>query len=239
MKIAIISDIHANYEALKVALDKINELKAERIICLGDMVDYCADPNECVALVIKHCDKVILGNHDEAQYDYDLVDGFGESARISSIHTRSIIKPEYLEYFKTLPYTYELENLFFVHGSPMYPESYSYVLNEIIANQNFKEFKQDICFIGHSHIPIIFKKSQKKIDIVKEEDVVPGNHYIINVGSIGQPRDRNPRLSFGFFDTLEWKYKNIRLEYDTKTASNKIKNENLPLFLAERIILGV
>ncbi len=239
MKIAIISDIHANYEALNVALDKIKELKADRIICLGDMVDYCADPNECVALVIKHCDKVILGNHDEAQFDYDLVDGFGESARISSIHTRSIIKQEYVDYFKTLSYTYELENLFFVHGSPMYPESYSYVLNESIANQNFKEFKQDICFIGHSHIPIIFKKSKKKIDVVKEEDVVTGNRYIINVGSIGQPRDRNPRLSFGLFDTLEWKYKNIRLEYDTKTASNKIKNENLPLFLAERIILGV
>src|SRR5260221_2508533 len=129
------------------------------------MVDYCAEPNEVTDIIKHRCDKVILGNHDEAQYDIlpesqnvrPLSDGFSENAHISSILTGKIIKPEHVEYFKTLPYTYSEENLLFVHSSPLAPKRYKYILNEQAAHANFDAFNEQICFIGHSHIPVIFK----------------------------------------------------------------------------------
>ena len=239
MKIAIISDVHANLEALTSCLKKISELGADKIICLGDLVDYCAEPNECIELIKANCDAVVMGNHDEAQFEYDMVEGFSNDARISSIYTREVIKPEYIEYFKTLPRVYRYENLMFVHGSPQNPEDYRYILTTDAAEMNFRAFNESICFIGHSHKPIIFKETNRGVHIVTDEYQETGQRYIINVGSVGQPRDGDPRLSFGFFDLNSRKYTNYRVEYDTLTASNKIKNEELPLYLAERIIIGV
>lgn len=239
MKIAIISDVHANLEALTACLKKIDELGADKIICLGDLVDYCAEPNECIELIKTNCGAVVMGNHDEAQIRYDMVEGFSNDAKISSIHTRSIIKPEFIEYIKSLPIFYRFENLLFVHGSPQNPENYKYILTAETADLNFKSFDESICFIGHSHKPIIFKETNSGAETVTDENIVKGERFIINVGSVGQPRDKDPRLSLGFFDSSLWKYSNIRVEYETKTTSNKIMNEGLPPYLAERIIYGV
>jgi putative phosphoesterase len=239
MRLAIISDIHANLEALEACLKKIEELKAARVICLGDLVDYCAQPNECVELVRKYSDVTVLGNHDEAQYHYDLVSGFSEQAMISSIHTRSVINPEYIEYSRSLPYTYDENDILFVHGSPYDPEGYHYVLTEGRAQMNFSVFDQKICFIGHSHIPVIFREKGGEVTAVEPDNVIPDGRYIINVGSIGQPRDGNPKASFGFFDTETFKYQNIRVSYPAEIASQKILKEGLPEFLAERIIKGI
>ncbi|MFI5145136.1 MAG: metallophosphoesterase family protein [Ignavibacteria bacterium] len=239
MKIAIISDVHANLEALTTCLKKIDELGADKIICLGDLVDYCAEPNACIELIKTNCDVVVMGNHDEAQFKYDMTEGFSNDARISSIHTRDVIKPEYTEYFKTLPRVYRYENLLFVHGSPQNPKDYRYIPTTEAAESSFVAFDESICFIGHSHKPVIFKETKQGVQIVTDEYQEAGHRYIINVGSVGQPRDGDPRLSFGLFDLNSRKYTNYRVEYDTLTASNKIKNEGLPLYLAERIINGV
>ncbi len=246
MKLAIISDIHANMEALTACFKKIDELKADKIICLGDIVDYCAEPNECISLIQKHCDSVVIGNHDEAQIRHELSDGFSNDAKISSIHTRSLINPGYIEYFKTLPYTYSFNNLLFVHASPETPQNYRYIQNMEAALRNFNSFNEEICFIGHSHKPVIFRErvhpvneTDKDTETVTDEDVESGARYIINVGSVGQPRDGDARLSFGLYDTGLWKYSNIRVEYDAKIASNKIKSEGLPQTLADRILIGV
>jgi putative phosphoesterase len=239
MKIAIISDIHANLEALEACLKKIDEMKADKIICLGDLVDYCAQPNECIDLVRKNSDVIIVGNHDEAQFHYDLVTGFSENAMVSSIHTRSVIDPEHVEYFKTLPYSYSEGKMFFVHGSPYRPERYHYILNETIASMNFSLFSEKICFIGHSHISVIYKENYFQVNEVEPKDVIESGKYIINVGSVGQPRDGNPKLSFGYFDTEAFKYQNIRVGYPVDISSKKILAEGLPAFLAERIIKGI
>jgi predicted phosphodiesterase len=239
MKIAVISDIHANLEALEVCLAKIDELKADKIICLGDLVDYCAQPNECIELVKKNADVVLLGNHDEAQFNFDEAEGFNDYAYISSVHTRSVIKPEYVEYFKTLPYTYSLESLLFVHASPRYPELYRYVLSTASAESEFSAFSEKICFIGHSHRPVIFAESSSNVYEAESVSDNGNTRYIINVGSTGQPRDGNPKLSFGFIDTGNFKYCNYRLEYPVKTAYKKIIDENLPVFLADRILKGI
>ena len=239
MKIAIISDVHANFEALTACLKKIEELKADKIICLGDLVDYCAEPNECIGLIQKNCDVVVMGNHDEAQINHNRVEGFSNDAKISSIHTRSVIRAEYVEYFRAFPIRYMQENLMFVHASPHIPEIYSYILTAEAAELNFKSFDEEICFIGHSHKPVIFKETNSGVELVTQEYIDKEHRFIINVGSVGQPRDGDPRLSFGLFDVNSWKYTNIRVEYDTVKASNKIKNEGLPPYLAERIIYGV
>ncbi len=239
MKIAVISDIHANLEALEVCLAKIDKLKPDKLICLGDLVDYCAQPNEVIELIKKNCDVVIMGNHDEAQFNYARAEGFTENAFISSVHTRSVIKPEYVEYFKTLPYTYSVENLLFVHASPLNPGDYKYVRTSEAAKSSFESFSEKVCFIGHSHRPVIFEEQYSN---VLETESVSNNgsfRYIINVGSVGQPRDGNPKLSFGFFDSDSFKYSNYRLQYQAESASKKIILEELPPFLAERILKGV
>jgi len=239
MKIAVISDIHANLEALDVCLAKIDELKPDKLICLGDLVDYCAQPNECIELVKKNADAVLLGNHDEAQFNFGLSAGFNDNARISSVHTRSVIKPEYADYLKTLPYTYSLENLLFVHASPRYPERYRYVLSASDAESEFSSFSEKVCFIGHSHRPVIFAERGSNVYETETVNDSEDTRYIINAGSVGQPRDGNPKLSFGFIDTGSFKYYNYRLEYPVKTAYKKIIDEKLPVFLADRILKGI
>jgi len=238
LKYAIISDIHANLEAAEACLREIEKLKADRIICLGDLVDYCAQPNEVISLIKNNCDVVILGNHDEAQFHQYISERFREFARISSVHTRGILHPENLEYIKTLPFTHSENNLLFVHACPFEPANYKYVLNEEAAVTNFGAFTEKICFIGHSHIPRIFENSGSEAAPAAEGILKTGSRYIINVGSVGQPRDKNNRLSFGFFDTEEYRYSNIRADYDRSSASIKIYKEGLPVFLAQRILTG-
>lgn len=169
----------------------------------------------------------------------DISDGFSDDARISSIHTRNVISKDYVDYFKTLPRVYTLENLFFVHSSPKEPHEYSYILKPDVAAENFREFTEDICFIGHSHKPLMFKETKAGAEIVNDSELTKGCRYIINVGSVGQPRDGDCRLCFGLYDTGSRIYNRVRVDYDAQIASNKIKNEGLPDFLAMRILSGV
>ncbi|MCI0449771.1 MAG: metallophosphatase family protein [Chlorobi bacterium] len=236
---AVISDIHANLEALEVCLSELEKIKPERLICLGDLVDYCAQPNEVVELIKNRCDVVILGNHDEAQFNHQLAEGFSESAYISSVNTRNVINPNHLDYFKTLSYTHSENDLLFVHGSPYLPEEYDYVLNTREAGLNFNSFSEKVCFIGHSHRPVIYEKNDDKITICEQGSINPEFKYIINVGSVGQPRDSNPKLAFGLFDTDKFEFHLIRLDYNIEAASQKIIREGLPASLAQRLFLGI
>lgn len=238
MRYAIISDVHANLEAVEACFRKIEKLKADRVICLGDLVDYCAQPNEVISIIKNNCDVVLLGNHDEAQYKHSISDRFREFARISSVHTRGVLDPVNLNYIKSLSLTHSENNLFFVHASPFEPSAYSYVLNEDAALANFDAFTEKVCFIGHSHRPVVFESSDSGVKIVPEGKLNTNNRYIINVGSVGQPRDSNNKLSFGFLETDDFSYSNIRVEYDRASASIKIYKEGLPVYLAQRILEG-
>ncbi len=239
LKYAIISDVHANLEAVEACFSEIDKLKADRIICLGDLVDYCAEPNEVISIIKNNCDIVLLGNHDEAQYNFSLSERFNERARASSVHTREVLKEINLEYIKSLPLTHSENGLLFAHASPSEPFSYKYVLNEDSAVLNFSAFEEKICFIGHSHKPLIFENSRIGIKTISEGTLNKDCRYIINVGSVGQPRDGNNKLSFGLFDTENNQYTNIRTDYDRSSASIKIYKEGLPVFLASRILVGI
>lgn len=238
MKYAIISDVHANLEAVQACFREIEKLKVDRVICLGDLVDYCAEPNEVITLIKNNCDVVILGNHDEAQYHHYIADRFREFAKISSVHTRGVLDPANLDYIKTLQLRHSENDLLFVHASPLESSGYHYVLDEEAASVNFAAFKENICFIGHSHRPVVYEISSGGVKTSTEEPLNKDNRYIINVGSVGQPRDGNKNLSFGLFDCESRQYTNKRVDYDRASASIKIYKEGLPVSLAARILVG-
>jgi diadenosine tetraphosphatase ApaH/serine/threonine PP2A family protein phosphatase len=232
MRIAIISDIHANLEALEKALGLIREKSIDEIVCLGDTVGYGANPNECLALVRESTPHILLGNHDEAAVNPEKTEEFTPYARVAAGWTREHLSEEHKAYFLTLPRMMTLNGLRFAHSSPFEPKEWHYILSVVDAHSNFEYFTEPICFIGHSHVPGVFSED------VWRREVIKGQRFIVNVGSIGQPRDHDWRLSFGIFDTDSWTYENIRSEYDVKTASEKIRKAGLPKPLAERILVG-
>ncbi len=238
MILAVISDVHANLEAVNACFKRIDEIKPDRVICLGDLVDYCAQPNEVVEIIKSRCDVVVLGNHDEAQFNYKLSDGFSDNARVSSVHTRKILKQEHVNYFGTLLLTHSQLDLRFVHASPREPRRYKYILTEERAGENFSAFKEKICFIGHSHIPVIYEEHDGAAFKRDAASLRNDRRYIINVGSVGQPRDGNPELCFGVFDTDKFEFRYERIEYDIRNAADKILSEGLPEFLSKRLYEG-
>lgn len=233
MHLAIISDIHSNLEALNKAFEIIDKSRIDFVICLGDIVGYGANPNECIDIVQKRCAVVLLGNHDAAAIDQSVAQYFTTHARTSAEWTASHLHPDHKKYLGTLPMTEAQHESFFVHASPYEPGEWYYIISILDARKAFKHFSEKICFVGHSHVPGVFAESSLK------QRVEPGERYVVNVGSIGQPRDGNPKLSFGIFDTDRWEYENIREEYDIEAASEKIIKAGLPRALADRLWLGV
>ncbi|MBS4028151.1 MAG: metallophosphoesterase family protein [Ignavibacteriales bacterium] len=249
MKLAIISDIHANLEALKKAFEIIEAKNVDEIISLGDIVDYGANPNECVALIESKCRISLLGNHDEAALDIQQAhDHFTELALASTKWTHKIISDHNRKYLARRPILHEEFNCKFVHSSPKEPFAWHYIITELDAKENFRYFSQPICFFGHSHIAEIFCDSFEPSEPTKVEKMNtvisafykfnPKSKYLINVGSIGQPRDFDWRLSFGIFDTEEYTFEQIRAEYDVHTASQSILDAKLPQHNAKRIFVG-
>jgi predicted phosphodiesterase len=233
MRFAIISDIHSNLEALTKALEIIDQRLVDEIICLGDIVGYGANPNECIELIRQRCGTVIKGNHDEAILDLNITEHFTESARSAILWTCSQITEENISYLRTLSLSCVKGNILFVHASPCNPEKWKYIFEDETAVSSLCCFSESLCFIGHTHIPAIFS-SRGRVGFVAK-----GERYLINVGSVGQPRDLNPQLSFSFFDTDAWIYENIRSLYDVETTVQKILKTDLPSRLAHRLFLGI
>ena len=233
MRLAIISDIHSNLEALSKALELIDEESVNEIVCLGDVVGYGADPNACVELVRARCRVVLRGNHDAAAVDPANAESFTRNAKIAAEWTRRQLSEENRKFLETLPYLERREGILFVHSSPYDPQSWYYVLSEEDLDAAFRSFSEQICFIGHSHFPGVFSVDGPVKSISRDM------RCLINVGSIGQPRDGNPRLSFGVFDTESWEYRNIRSEYPYQVAAEKIIRAGLPRALADRLSMGM
>ncbi len=233
MRLAIISDIHSNLEALTRAFDLIQQESIRDVICLGDIVGYGANPNECVDLVRERCKVALRGNHDSAAVDLAVAESFTRNARIAAEWTGRELTDENRKYLEGLPYTHRMEDVMFVHASPYEPEEWYYVLSEEDLAAAFQSFSERICFIGHSHFPGIFSEDGPAAAVDRSQ------RYVVNVGSIGQPRDGNARLSFGIFDTENWTYRNVRSEYPIQPAAEKIIRAGLPRALADRLPLGM
>jgi len=233
VRIAILSDIHSNLEALNRALQAIEEAEVDGIYCLGDIVGYNADPARCVELVRRHCDGVVRGNHDAAVAS-EVVEALPPDGQEAARHNRRCLSDEQIDYLANLPLTTTVENCTFVHATPDLPTAWKRLTTYPAAQKQFAHFDTDVCFIGHTHVPAVMANSLGVLQ------VRAGHRFLVNVGSVGQPRDQNPKLSFGLFDTEAFEYQNVRCSYDVDGAAQKIRDADaLPNRLADRLHEGM
>lgn len=233
MRIAIISDIHANLEALESVFADIDAVEADRIVCLGDIVGYGADPVACLALVRQRVRLCVLGNHDAAVFSLHERAHFNPNARLAVDWTASQLSADDVEYLRALPYRVSQDDMLFVHSAPRAPEQWDYVFSGMEARLQGRHFHERLCFVGHSHVPGLHPIE------AGTSTYRHGQRYLINVGSVGQPRDGDWRGSYGLLDTVAGTYENRRVEYDVGTATRKILDRGLPRRLAERLAAGV
>ena len=241
MKIALISDIHSNLEAFQAVMASLAGHDIEKVMFLGDIVGYGANPNECIDLLQSVADCYIAGNHDYAAVNKTDIRYFNPYAQEAVLWTKEVLSRENALFLSSLPLTDALNDFMVVHSSPLHPELWDYVVSLSKARISFRNFTQQLCFIGHSHHPGIFIQDSAG-RISTEERVTmnfkEGNRYIINIGSVGQPRDGNPLSSYGLYDTETNEYRLIRVEYNIALAQQKILAAGLPRFLAERLSVG-
>lgn len=233
MKTAIISDIHGNLEALQATLERIETLHVGRIVCLGDIVGYGASPNECVELLRERKIRSVVGNHDKAVTGELSIESFSIVATLGVEWTQSVITKSNKEFLKELQYTAEIDDTLFVHSSPDLPQYFRYLFTQEDAEGSFHAFDTSICFIGHTHRPAVFCEDRVSSQLVS------GKRFIVNVGSVGQPRDGDSRGCFVLFDDETFSIEYVRVEYDVNTAADKIIKAGLPQKLADRLALGI
>lgn len=234
VKLAIISDIHSNIEALTAAFGVIDAEDVDAIYCLGDLVGYGADAALCVDFVRARCDGVVRGNHDEAVANDapEAVSWLPRAAQKAVKHNREQLNDDQLDYLATLPMTLEADGCTFVHATPQEPAAWQRLDSFVVAQQQFEHFGTDVCFIGHSHVPAVMGN---RLGLTRVEQ---GNRYLINVGSVGQPRDGDPRACVGFFDTDSFAYELMRVAYNVQQTAGKILASGLPRSLAKRLTVG-
>jgi diadenosine tetraphosphatase ApaH/serine/threonine PP2A family protein phosphatase len=233
MRIAVISDIHSNLPALTKTLDVIESFSVDAIHCLGDIVGYGAHPNECVELIRERCSTVLCGNHDLGAIGKESLDHFNQYGRSAIRWTRKVLTPANAEYLGTLPFTVTREGITLAHASVPDPEEFRYVVTWPEAHHCFDAFTTPICFIGHTHIPVLVA------DDGQVNTYRPERRHLMNVGSVGQPRDGNPRSSFALYDEAEKRVEIIRVPYDIEASARAILDARLPDYLAQRLFLGI
>ena len=239
MKYALVSDIHANLEAFNACLAVIEKEKCDKIVCLGDIVGYGANPHECIELVQKHEMATIAGNHDFACIGKTNINYFNTYAKEATLWTRKQTTEADKEWLASLPLVDYHDNFTVVHGTLYSPELFDYIQTTYDAYLSLQLLENQVCFLGHSHVPITFFQGEMiSYTLHPEISIEDGVKALINIGSIGQPRDDNPKASFAIYDTTAKKVRIMRVEYDIETAADKIRKAGLPEPLAERLKFG-
>ena len=249
MKLAVLSDVHGNLEALNAVLADISTQNANQIVFLGDAVGYGADPEACVVKIRENADIVLSGNHDHAATLDTELDGFNPEAQASLIWTRSALTVSCRSYLAELPLRRSARHIMLTHGSPAKPEQWDYVLSTGQASRAFAACPHRLMFVGHSHVPGIFVELEYKrmfAGEIRRVEQVPSDRvrvedqyrYLFDVGGVGQPRDNDPRASYGLYDSDAEEYRLIRVPYDVDKAAEKIRAAGLPETSAERLAQG-
>lgn len=249
MRLGVLSDVHGNRHALEAVLGTLDGLGIDRIICLGDVVGYGPDPADCLDLLRSRPTTMVLGNHEEALLRPALARGFRDVAREAIAWTRRRLRlerPDLLAWLAELPgMTYLGNAVMCVHDSPA-PGGARYLVTRKDAIEAFPGVGVPICFVGHTHLPSAFQLvgddggSVRMIDRRSLERVTvdPADRWILNPGSVGQPRDGDPRASFAVLDlaeaTVEWE----RVAYDIGAAQRDALRAGLPPRTAERLAIG-
>ncbi|MFQ6014674.1 MAG: metallophosphoesterase family protein [Anaerolineae bacterium] len=246
MRVAIISDIHSNLPAFQAVLDDAGTV--DEYWCLGDVVGYGPDPNECVELLRSLPHRCLAGNHDWAALGkLDLYE-FNADARAATLWTQEQLSAENMEYLQDLPERLAEGKYTLVHGSPRHP-IWEYIVNASVARINFEYFETQVCLIGHTHTPVIFLSSPASGSQAYETLIPNPGHpfsleegaqqrFIINPGSIGQPRDGDPRASYAILDTEEDTLEHRRVSYPVEDTQKRMEEYNLPQRLILRLSYG-
>jgi diadenosine tetraphosphatase ApaH/serine/threonine PP2A family protein phosphatase len=238
--IAVISDIHGNLEALEAVLADARRENAESVICLGDIVGYGADPNGCMERVQAECLATVLGNHDVAARDLREAENFNEVAREAIRWTSRQLTAPNLRRLHELPYDHVAADTRYVHASPDDPPAWHYILTEQEAWNAFEACPEPVCFVGHSHVPLRVMLRNGRLVVLHEETLEVGEEEraLVNVGSVGQPRDGDWRASYALWDPRARRAVSRRVSYDLETAAKKIVEAGLPEILARRLAVG-
>ena len=251
-RIAIISDIHSNLHALEVVLDEIKAFGIDDILCLGDVVGYGPFPRECLDLVFEHCEGTVLGNHDEAAFVPEAAAFFNGNAKEAIEWTRDELHPRHIEMLQLLPNVSYIEDLAIcIHASPVRGPS-DYIHDQRMAAKAFRGVDRPACLVGHTHVPLVFEAPDERVESrygVTDIAMYPlgdgqgvrlkaGKRYICNPGSVGQPRDNDPRASFGILDLPNRLFSVHRVAYDIEAAQKATQAAGLPQVLADRLALG-
>jgi predicted phosphodiesterase len=245
---AVISDIHSNKEALDAVLSEIDAQGIETIYCLGDVVGYNADPDGCLERVSARAAEVIRGNHDKAVAGFLNLDWFNASAKAAALWTRSTMRADTLEALRHLregPRVAGEGAILLCHGTPYDEDAYLIDAHSIEESYRFLDSNHRqvrFCFLGHTHTPLVVRRKgagKPQVLAWKETiDLEPDAVYLINPGSVGQPRDGIALASFGILDSGRMIYRNIRARYAVQETQRKILHAGLPSGLARRLAEG-
>jgi predicted phosphodiesterase len=242
MKVAVVSDIHSNLQAFEAALEAIAGSEAEEVWCLGDLVGYGADPDACVELARRHVAVCLAGNHDMAVAGELQLDEFTRGASVAAQWTREVIDPTNLAYLAELEPQGREESIGLYHASPRDPV-WEYVLSALLAELCLDAQRDRVCLIGHSHVASAFVRHEgepatgkpcregARLDLSDSE-------WLLNPGSVGQPRDGDPRAAWLLLDLDDHRASYHRTPYDVSGAAAAIKAARLPNSLAERLEYG-
>jgi predicted phosphodiesterase len=246
MRYLLLSDIHANRHALDAVLEATPQASYDRLMVLGDLVGYGADPNGVIARV-RALDPIaiIRGNHDKAACGIDSAEDFNTVARLAAIWTGRALSQENREYLARLPAgPLEVEGRFTIcHGAPFDEDTYLFDASD--AAEAFGAFPAPVCFFGHTHLPVIFARSAAGLAVTvpggpdtQSVTLAPGARYLVNPGSVGQPRDGDPRAAFALYDSETGELTMRRVGYPVESAQEAILEAGLPAGLAARLGLG-
>lgn len=241
MRTVILSDIHGNRQALEAVRDCGVRLGVDSWVCLGDIVGYGADPSFCIDGIRALSSQVVLGNHDAAAIGLQDLQYFNEYARRAVEWTAARLTEAEDAYLRRLPLTLECGDALCVHAEPARPQEWFYVHSRQDARVVLENMACRLCFIGHTHMPFICTLSGEGLEMTGSEEIVAvaaDQSYLINVGSVGQPRDGDPRACFLLWDEEENMLELLRTDYDIAGAQESILDAGLPPFLAQRLAIG-
>jgi len=242
VKYLIVSDIHSNIEALDAVLSDAHDRDIDEIVCLGDFVGYGADPDECVERILEQTHvSAVLGNHDAAVIDITQRELFNPVARAGILYSEANLTDMSRDYLRDLPLTISNDSDFMaVHASPYKPAAWVYVVEPLEAADAFHVMTHSLAFIGHTHFPAVHGDdgSVKPFAPNDRVHVKAGGKIMVNVGSVGQPRDGDWRAAYVTYDTDSKKAEIFRVEYDVDRAAAKILDAGLPPMLADRLRRG-
>jgi predicted phosphodiesterase len=239
MKYAIFGDIHSNWEALQAVLADAQEQGVTHYACVGDIVGYNANPCECLDKIRELNASCVRGNHDHYCSHDENLSGFHPLAADVVDWTRQKLNDDQRQFLKELRFSSPVETFTLVHSTLDTPEMWGYVFDKLEAEANFNYQTTSICFYGHTHVPLAFERSDAiRGGLYTKIKIRMGKKYFVNVGSVGQPRDGDPRAAYVIYNMLDNVIELRRIAYDFRVTQQKILDNGLPSRIAARLAVG-